>query len=161
MRRLILLVVAIAAAAYGQCSRMVPDPATGKLQCVVIISSLAGGCAGTITSNTTVVLFGFQYASALCNSTTSHQGIPVRAGIVRNLRVYTKTQSGTVGSGVVTVYKNGSGTTVTCTLGTAASCSDSTHSFSVADGDRLTVKVQSTAASGDTLGDVNATIEVW
>jgi len=64
---------------------------------------------------------------------------------------------GTAGSGTpnpdvttFTVYRNGAATTMTCsissalTLGTVGSCSDTTHTFSVAVADRLSISFQET-----------------
>ena len=114
-----------------------------------------GGCSSTVASNATVVLTPFQLASINCSSTTSWGGPPMpRAGTISNLYVQAKTASNTVGSGVVTVFVAGAATLVTCTLSTATTCNDTTHTATIAAGQQLTVKVQSTAASGDTLADV-------
>jgi len=114
-----------------------------------------GGCSSTVASNATVVLTPFQLASINCSSTTSWAGPPMpRAGTISNLYVQAKTASNTVGSGVVTVFVAGAATLVTCTLSTATTCNDTTHTATIAAGQQLTVKVQSTAASGDTLADV-------
>jgi hypothetical protein len=69
--------------------------------------------------------------------------------------------SGTASSGVVTVWKNNIQQTMTCTLGTSTACSDLTHSFTIADGDFVGIRVQSTAASGDTLGNIFASVQLF
>ena len=100
------------------------------------------GCGGAITNLGTVVMFGFQFAAQTCTSTTAFQGLGIRAATVKNLRAYVvSTPSSTPGSGVLSIYKNGSAQAVTCTLGTSTSCSDLTHSFSTAANDQITVKV--------------------
>jgi hypothetical protein len=123
---------------------------------------LVAACGGTITSNTTVTLNPIgQIGSALCTATGTLNQIPLGAHTVGKLRVFATVASGTAGSGVVTVYKNGVATLLTCTLGTSQACSDLSDSIAYAEGDRVMIRVQSTAASGDTLASINATIEVF
>lgn len=127
---------------------------------------LGAYCGGTITSNATVNLFGDvghpASGSAACtNVTAGAAGVPLRAGTIKNLRVRDLIVSGTASSGVVTVWKNNIQQTMTCTLGTSTACSDLTHSFTIADGDFVGIRVQSTAASGDTLGNIFASVQLF
>lgn len=66
-------------------------------------------------------------------------------GVVKNLRVLT-TAPGVQGeednTAIVTLYKNGSATGLTCTVsGAATAANDTTHTVTVAAGDKLTFKV--------------------
>ena len=62
-------------------------------------------------------------------------------------------------SGVVTLYKNGSATALTCTLGTGTSCTDYTHTVSVTTGDLLTLEF--TTQATETLAGVKAFVMYW
>jgi hypothetical protein len=104
---------------------------------------LAGGCTSTVTNLSTVVLWPFQSIVTTCTSGTSEPGLPIRAATIRDLRVVNKEASATAGDGVVTVYKNGAGQSLTCTIGTANACQDLTGSFTTASNDQVTVKVKS------------------
>jgi hypothetical protein len=105
-------------------------------------STMVASCTGAVTNNATIVLFPFQGASSTCISTTAFQGPNWPALTFKNLRVVVGTL-GTVGGGVVTFYKNGVAQTLTCTLSTASTCTDLTHSFTTNAGDFATVKVTS------------------
>jgi hypothetical protein len=121
-----------------------------------------GSCSGTVTSNGTIVLFGAGQTGSLgCAAVATGNQIPIGAHSVTNMHAWTATASSTTNSGVVTLYKNGVATALTCTLSTATSCEDLTHSVAFADGDRAMIKVQSTASSGETLATPNATAEVY
>jgi hypothetical protein len=61
-----------------------------------------------------------------------------------------------------TVYKNNVATTLTCSVASGATtCNDTSHSFTVAAGDYLTVKSGTTASSGETLANVSIALELW
>lgn len=79
-------------------------------------------------------------------------------GVVRNLRADAITGGVNASSGAVTIQKAGTGTTgVTCTFGTATTCSDTSHLYQVAAGDRLIVSITTQAL--ETLADVLITFE--
>src|SRR6185437_10261505 len=108
---------------------------------------LNGACTGTANATAgTYGLTGIDTANGTiaCNSTAvtvaAATGIVMpRAGLLKNLQV-TATAAGTnASSGAVTFNKNGSATTITCTVGTGTSCSDTTHTVSVAAGDIISV----------------------
>jgi hypothetical protein len=97
-----------------------------------------------------------------CTGVSAIQGMPLLAHTIKNLAVRVVENSATAGSGVVTVMKNGVATALTCTLGTLYYCYDQTHSFTTSSAlDLIKIVVQSTAISGDTLGDIYATFEIW
>jgi len=81
------------------------------------------------------------------------------AGTLQFLHV----SSGAVGvnasSGVVTVLKNGAGTTITCTIGTGTFCLDGQHTVSFATGDLISMNFTTQAA--DTLAGVKAFVELY
>ena len=123
----------------------------------------AGGCTGTATSSSTITLqgLGIPATSAhACTATTVTAAITVpRAGVLKNLSATAGTGGVGSGSGVLTVYKNGSASAVTCTFGTATACSDTTHSVTLATGDIIYATF--TTAGSETLAGVSASVEVF
>ena len=79
------------------------------------------------------------------------------AGTIRNLTVLL-VSAGKAGD-AVTVRKNATDQTLTCTYGTATSCSDTAHSFTVAAGDKITVKL--VTAASDSSANIYVTFELW
>jgi hypothetical protein len=140
------------------------DSQVGLSSPLAIAQVLGAWCNGVITSNSTVNLMGdLGYAAgSSCNSTSVNtSGIPLRAGTIKNLRVRVSAISNTAGSGVVTVYKNNFVQALTCTLSTSGTCSDLVHSFSVSEGDSVSIRVQSTAPSGDTPANIFASVQLF
>jgi hypothetical protein len=126
------------------------------------VGVMGGYCTGVITSATTVNLAPFVGNNTTCTGVSAIQGMPLLAHTIKNLAVRVVENSATAGSGVVTVMKNGVATALTCTLGTLYYCYDQTHSFTTSSAlDLIKIVVQSTAISGDTLGDIYATFEIW
>jgi hypothetical protein len=118
--------------------------------------SVRAFCTGVVGSNQTEYLNG-----AACSGATSATAryVAPQVGTIANLRVYSS--ANVVGGSsldVLTVYKNGSATALTCTIAaSAATCSDVTHSVSVAAGDVLTF--QFVTATSDTAANVSVAIE--
>ena len=77
------------------------------------------------------------------------------------MRVHAGTSSVTSGSGIVTVYKNNVLQALTCTLSTSATCADLTNAISIAEGDSVSIRVQSTALSGETLANIFAAAQLF
>lgn len=109
-------------------------------------------CTGTAGSAETEYLNG-----AACSGATTaavgQQSI-ANTGTVYNLRV-TSSANFTGGSGkdVITIQKNGTDTTLTCTAAAASTtCSDTTHGFQVVPGDIVRAKFVS--ATSDTAANV-------
>ena len=122
---------------------------------------LNGACSGTATSSATLGLYGLGEAAATtCTSTTVNLGVPLsRSGTLYDLNI-TATHAGVnASSGVVTVLKNGSATTLTCTVGTGTACADTTHSVAYAVGD--IISVQFTTQTSEVLAGVKATVVAW
>lgn len=121
--------------------------------------SIHAACTGTANSSATLGLFGTGPNETLttCTSTTIGSGIVMRnAGTLLNLLV-TATHAGvSASSGVVTVLKNGSSQTMTCTIGTATTCNDGVHTVSYVAGDLISI--QFTTQGSEVLAGVNATI---
>jgi hypothetical protein len=117
-------------------------------------------CTGTAGSAETEYLNG-----AACSSATSATaGYLVTApGTLANLYSNAGTAvAGGSGKDVVTVYVNGSATTITCTYatgGAATTCSDTTHSAPVVAGDVITF--QFISATSDTAANVRATVGIY
>lgn len=123
--------------------------------------TFAGSCSGVGTSSTTIYLNGLGVTGAVstCTGTTANQSAPVpRPGTVGSL-VCSATAAGTsASSGVVTVQKDGSNTSMTCTFGTTAACSDTTqaHDFAVVPSDSL--RINFTTQATETLAGVSCTV---
>jgi methionine aminopeptidase len=80
-------------------------------------------------------------------------------GTIRFLGVAVSVAGTTANSGVFTVLKNGSTTTITCTVGTNTSCSDSSHFITVSDGD--IISVQFTTQAAETLAGAKAYVLIY
>lgn len=122
--------------------------------------SLVGACTGVATASQTLGLFGTgaNVTATTCTSTTLGSGVvSPGARTLQNLIVHAATGGVGASSGVVTVLVNGSTTALTCTLGTATSCEDVTHSVTTANGDL--VSLQFTTQGSETLAGVKAVVE--
>ena len=120
-----------------------PTGATGASG--VGVTVLIGGTADALP-----LLGGTRYVTpgvGRLASTAAEAAAPMPAGTVANLRVR---MSANPGADVdVTVYKNGSGTALACTVDGpgSASCSDTGNSITTVAGDQLAVRIDSPALS--------------
>jgi hypothetical protein len=115
-------------------------------------------CSGTASATATLFLFMGGASAIPCTDTTENLKLVVAtAGTIRNLRVKAGTAGVGVGSGAMTIRKNGVDTTVTCTCNSGNNCSDTTHSFTVVAGDQLSIKM--VTIGGETLANVAAAWE--
>jgi hypothetical protein len=124
---------------------------------------VVGMCTGTATSSSTLGLYGTGPNEVLttCTSTTIGTGVlQTKAGKILSLGVIASHAGVNASSGVVTVLKNGSPTTLTCTVGTGTSCSDFAvaHQVSVVKGDL--VSIQFTTQGTEVLAGVQAAVLV-
>lgn len=91
-------------------------------------------------------------ATAVSTENQARSVMPV-AGTIKNL--FIRSTIGSTGTKIYTVYKNGSATSLTCTKITSVNfCSDVTHSFTVAEGDQISIEHTSsieTVSAGVTL----------
>lgn len=119
-------------------------------------------CTGTAGSGETEYLNGAACSGA---TTATARYVVTSPGTIANLRVaLSAAGAGGTNKDVLTVYKNGSSTTLTATTGTtacataaAAACIDTSHSFAVAAGDVLTF--QFVSATSDTAANVSASVD--
>lgn len=127
------------------------------------MQTLAGSCTGTATSSTTIFLYGLGGAGSAqtCTLAAVSGNPPVmqRAGVLKGLTMTATHVGVSSSSGVVTVLKNGSSTTLTCTFGTAAACADATHTVAFVAGDVITVSV--TTQATEVLAGLVGTIEAF
>lgn len=121
-------------------------------------SLISANCSGTVGSAETAYL---NDAACSAATTVTARRVITSAGTVANLRVYSSAVAvGGTNKDVLTVMKNGSDTTLTCTIAAAAAtCSDTTHKVAVAAGDVLTFKF--VTASSDTAADISVGIEKY
>ena len=122
--------------------------------------SLNGACTGVATASQTLGLFGTgaNVTAATCTSTTIGTGVvSPGARTLQNLIVHATTGGVGASSGVFTVLVNGSPSTLTCTIGTATSCEDVTHTVSTANGDLISL--QFTTQATETLAGVQTIVE--
>ena len=116
------------------------------------------GCTGTVGSAETE----FLNTAACSGATTATRRIVVeQPGVIGNLRVYSSAVVvGGASKDVATVLKNGSNTTITCTIAAAGTtCSDTSHFVTVAAGDVLTVSF--VTATSDTAANVSAVVGIF
>ena len=123
--------------------------------------SVKGTCTGTATASSTLGMYGTgpNETTTTCTSTTIGAGTAVPGGsrTLAHLFVTAGTGGVNASSGVVTVLRNGSTTTITCTLGTGTACNDFIHSVAVSDGDLISL--QFTTQAAETLANVKAIVE--
>lgn len=117
-------------------------PCGGPAGSIGISAQLSG--ASACEASKTLYLFPYgQNASVTCSTATAETPIggyvAYRAGTLQ-LLTFTAGTGGVAGD-AITVYKNGSTTTITCTYGTGTSCSDNTHTVSVAAGDYISFAI--------------------
>jgi len=120
---------------------------------------LTGACTGVATASQTLGLYGTgpNVTDTTCTSTTIGAGVPMSGPrTLANLVVTAGTGGKTSSSGVFTVLKNGSPTTITCTTGTATSCVDGVHAVSAVAGDLISIEF--TTQASETLAGVQATV---
>jgi hypothetical protein len=121
-------------------------------------------CTGTqSTTAGTYYMPGFGGTSTACSSLpTSASGgtpAPTSTGTIKNLRALSSAAGKGSGSGVLKIYLAGTATSVTCTLGTSTSCSDTTDSATYTAGQTLTVSTASIAS--ETLANTAISFEIW
>lgn len=124
-------------------------------------NAISTKCTGTATSSVTLFLPGFGDSTAdTCTITASTVGFKVpAAGKILGLFATAGTAGFAAGSGVITIVKNGTNQTMTCTIGTGTTCNDQTvsHYVTVAQGDIITLSMATVAT--ETLA--NATVTLW
>jgi hypothetical protein len=124
-------------------------------------SSAAGSvrsfCTGTVGSAETEFLNGAACSGA---TTSTAKYLVAAAGTLSGLRIASSAAvTGGTGKDVATVLKNGSATTITCTIaGTGTACSDTTHSVAVAAGDLITFSF--VTATSDTAANITAVVSI-
>lgn len=114
-------------------------------------SIIATSCGGTVgTANATTYAMGLYGSNGNCNSATIVEApIPV-ASTASRFYCRAGSAGAQAGSGVMTLYKNGSPTAITCTLGTGTTCSDLVNSVAFAAGDTHAIRVLTGQASDTT-----------
>lgn len=115
-------------------------------------TSVAAFCTGALTSAGT----DFIGNTACATTTVGVKQVVSSSGTLANLYVVAGTAvTGGASADVLTVLKNGSATTLTCTFatgGAATTCSDTAHSVSVSAGDQITFQfVTATSDAGQNL----------
>lgn len=122
------------------------------------------GAATTMTASSNYTFYTNVAAPAVSSAGT-HVGIPVPfAGSVKNLEVHSNLTIATGNTLVYTVNDGATGQALTCTITGGASafdCSDTTHSFSAAKGDLLSVTAVCTGTCGsNSMGVMDVTMQV-
>lgn len=123
--------------------------------------TIQAACTGAATSNVNLVIQLYPPTTCTVNSVATANSVGVlasRTGTLRNLRVHADVGGINASSGVVTVNISGVGaTTLTCTLGTGTTCSDTTHSVAITAGQLATLFM--TTQVGETLAGLNFSFE--
>ena len=122
------------------------------------IETPASFCTGTVGSAETEYLNGAACSGA---TTATYSYVVTTAGEIANLRVRSSASETAAAGDKVTVYKNGSATTLLCTIPQTAplTCSDLTHSFAVAVGDYI--QFQNVSATSGASANVSATVGLY
>lgn len=121
-------------------------------------SRVSAFCTGTAGTAETEYLNGAACSGA---TTLTARQIISTGGTLANLYVVSSAAfTGGTNKDVITVYKNGSATAITCTAAaTATTCSDVTHSVNVVPGD--IIAFQFVSATSDTAANVSAVVGVY
>ena len=130
-----------------------------SIQASTVVVAFCLGTVGT-TSGTFVLTPGTSITNANCSGTTTAVEMPMPyACTAKNLYVVAGTggNNGT-GSGITTLFKNNSATSVKCTVGTSTSCHDISDSITLSAGDRWSIRTTSNGA-GETLANVRAAFQ--
>ena len=115
------------------------------------VNALRGWCAGSVTGNGTFLGLGASPSSGACagtqNYTYGYGSLVAHACTLGNLYIQ---GTSTVNTGTtVTVYDNGTATSLTCSIsGSNTTCNDTTHHPTAAAGDSITVGFTSTGGFG-------------
>jgi len=122
------------------------------------VTAAAGFCTGIVGSAETEFLNGAACSGA---TTATYRYTVATNGEIANLRVFSSAAvTGGTGKDVLTVFKNGSATTLTCTIAASGtSCSDSTNGAAVVAGDVLTF--QFVTATSDAAANVSASVGLY
>jgi len=121
---------------------------------------LSNFCTGSLGSAETEYLNGAACSGA---TTATARLLVTTPGVLANLYVVAGTNvTGGTNKDVLTVYKNGSATTITCTFatgGAATTCSDTSHSVATVPGDVITF--QFVTATSDTGANIGASVGLY
>lgn len=119
-------------------------------------------CGGTVGTGNGSTYFFFPFlsgTSAACTVTSGTEMDVPTSCTMKNLRVRAAAAGGSAGSGVITLYKDNSASTLTCTLGTGTSCSDVTHTVAMTAGTNVFSIRVTTGQATDTTGNIKVTLE--
>ena len=124
------------------------------------VTTITSYCSGTVGSNETEYLNG---TGTNCSGATTllYQQSVSTAGEMANLRVASSATETAAAGDVITVFKNGSATAITCTIPqtTTKLCSDTTHSVSVAVGD--VIGFRNVSATSGASANISATVGIY
>ena len=127
-------------------------------QASAAITTATAFCTSTAGSAETEYLNGAACSGA---TTATFRWVSSVNGEAHALRAYSSAAvTGGTGKDVLTLYKNGTATTLTCTIAASGtSCSDTSHSVAVIPGDVLTF--QYVTATSDTAANMSAAVSVY
>lgn len=122
------------------------------------ITASTGFCTGTVGSAQTEFLNGAACSGA---TTATYSYLVATPGELANLRVISSAVAvGGTNKDVLTVFKNGVATALTCTIAAAGTtCSDTTNGVAVAAGDYI--QFQFVTATSDTAANVSASVGLY
>ena len=132
---------------------------TGTINVVDGAGGYTGACTGTVTSASTVFLYGLgQTTASTCTATAQVGGkVMTKPGTAYALYCTAGT-GGNQAADACTLVKNGAAQTMTCSLNGVTSCTDGTaaHQIAYVQGDILAIEV--IAGTGTTLANVKGTM---
>lgn len=114
-------------------------------------------CTGTVGSAETEFLNGAACSGA---TTSTAKYLIGSAGTLANFYISSSANSLGTGGTIATVTKNGTATTIVCSIAAAAkTCSDTTHSVSVLPGDQIGVSYLT--STSDTAANISSVVSVY
>ena len=125
-----------------------------------ILIAYCNSTVGTGNGTTYILVPGANASGNTCSGSTSatEQDVPYTC-TAKNLRVRASAAGSAAGSGVVTLFVGGSGSALTCTLGTGTSCSDTSNTVALTAGTSLWSMRVTTGQASDTTANVRATFQ--
>lgn len=123
------------------------------------VNSFCNGTIGTANATTYFVTPGGTGATSTVCTMTGGVEMPMpMACTAKNLYVSVGTAGSAAGSTLVKLFVNGSGSTLTCTAGTATTCNDTTHTVAITAGQGWSIRV-TTGQATDTTANIRVAFQ--
>jgi hypothetical protein len=128
------------------------------IQASAILNAFCLGLTGTGAAST-YILSPAATGSQACTITGATESPMPYVCTAKNLYINLGTAGNQSNSGIVKLYRNGNGTSITCTTGTSTTCNDTTHTQTFSASDTWSVRYETGSSGSDTIRDVRAAFQ--